>query len=94
MFKRQFISKIFAFLVGLGCIYIAYEYNSKSNTILTGSIYGTYWKLNSTEYVSDKHSTNIKNILNRIDYIASNYKEDSEVAIVNNEPLNTFINIH
>ncbi|MFL2699491.1 MAG: FAD:protein FMN transferase [Gammaproteobacteria bacterium] len=93
MFKRQFISKIFAFLVGLGCIYIAYEYNSKSNTILNGSIYGTYWTLNSTEYVSDKHSTNIKNILNRIDYIASNYKEDSEVAIVNNAPLNTFINI-
>ena len=80
-------------MVGLGCVYIAYEYNSKSNTFLNGSIYGTTWSINSADYISDHHHSEIKNILNSIDYVASNYKEDSEVSIINAKSINTEIEL-
>ena len=93
MLSRQLISKFFALLVGLGCIYIAYEYNSKSNSLLKGSIYGTTWNINSSDYISDYHVANIKNILNSIDQLASNYKEDSEISLINKRPLNESLGI-
>ncbi len=93
MLSRQLISKFFALLVGLGCIYIAYEYNSKSNSLLKGSIYGTTWNINSSDYISDYHVANIKNILNSIDQLASNYKEDSEISLINKRPLNESLSI-
>ena len=93
MINRQFISKIFAFFIGIGCVYIAYEFNSKSNTILRGSIYGTAWTINSSDYISDYHQVNINKILTSIDYMASNYKDDSEVSILNKNSLNEYLNI-
>ena len=93
MLSRQFISKIFAFAIGLLCVYTAYEFNSKSNTVLNGSIYGTSWNITSSDYIADHHLTKIKEILNSIDYIASNYKDDSEVAHINKKPLNTKLKI-
>ena len=93
MINRQFISKIFAFFVGIGCVYIAYEFNNKSNTVLNGSIYGTSWTINSSDYISDYHQANIKKILTSIDYLASNYKDNSEVSILNTNPLNEYFDI-
>ena len=93
MLSRQILSKFFALIVGLGCIYIAYDYNSKSNSLLKGSIYGTTWSINSSDYISDYHIANIKNILNSIDQLASNYKEDSEIAKINKSPLNKDLTI-
>ena len=72
-----------AFCIGIGCVYIAYEFNSKSNNSLRGSIYGTAWTINSSDYISDYHQVNINKILTSIDYMASNYKDDSEVSILN-----------
>ena len=93
MLSRQFISKIFAFAIGLLCVYTAYEFNSKSNTVLNGNVYGTSWNITSSDYISDHHLTKIKEILNSIDYIASNYKNDSEVAHINRKPINTSLKI-
>ena len=93
MISRQFISKIFAFFVGLSCVYIAYEFNSKSNTVLSGSIYGTTWTISSSDYISDYHQVNINKILNSVDSVASNYKDTSEVSIINIKPLNNYFEI-
>ncbi|MDB9813427.1 FAD:protein FMN transferase [Gammaproteobacteria bacterium] len=91
--NRLIASKILAISVGLACILLAYNYNKSSSYEVGGSIYGTYWKLVSTEYISDSTKKSIIDELDRIDLVASNYKMQSELSIVNATPINTQIKI-
>ena len=50
-------------------------------------------KLVSTEYIPDPLIQSIKQELDRIDLIASNYKPSSELSIINAAPINTEIGI-
>ena len=75
------------------CIFLAYEHNKSSTYEIGGRIYGTYWKLVSTNYISDITKKSITDELNRIDLIASNYKIESELSRVNAAPVNTKIKI-
>ena len=65
------------------CIYFAYNYNQKNNYFYEGKIYGTYWKISSKEFINQQYIDEIENILNKIDLIASNYKQNSEVNKLN-----------
>lgn len=76
-------------LVGLLCIFLAYNFNSKNTFQVSGYAYGTTWSITSTEYIADHHEKKIQNIINNIDMMASNYKPDSEIALINNSPVNT-----
>ena len=91
--NRLIASKILAISVGLFCIFLAYEHNKSSTYEIGGRIYGTYWKLVSTNYISDITKKSITDELNRIDLIASNYKIESELSRVNAAPVNTKIKI-
>jgi thiamine biosynthesis lipoprotein len=82
--SRQFISKIIALLAGIVLLTVAYSHNKSSSYVISGNAYGTNWIIKSPEYIADHHTDNIEKILSEIDYIASNYKEDSEIAIINN----------
>jgi thiamine biosynthesis lipoprotein len=91
--NRLIASKILAISVGLFCIFLAYEHNKSSTYEIGGRIYGTYWKLVSTNYISDNTKKSITDELNRIDLIASNYKIESELSRINTAPVNTKIKI-
>ena len=91
--NRILLSKLLALIIGLGCIYVAYNYNKSATYQASGSIFGTYWKLVSTEYVPDTLIKSINDELNRIDLIASNYKATSELSRINQSPINKEINI-
>lgn len=80
---RNLFSKLIALIAGIILLVVAYNHNQKSLYEISGSAYGTRWSISSTEYISDLHKNNIISIINRIDYVASNYKEDSEIAIIN-----------
>ena len=80
---RNLFSKLIALIAGIVLLVVAYNHNQKSLYEISGSAYGTRWSISSTEYISDLHKNNIISIINRIDYVASNYKEDSEIAIIN-----------
>lgn len=80
---RNLFSKLIALIAGIILLVVAYNHNQKSLYEISGSAYGTRWSISSTEYISDFHKNNIISIINRIDYVASNYKEDSEIAIIN-----------
>ena len=80
---RNYFSKLIALIAGIILLVVAYNHNQKSLYEISGSAYGTRWSISSTEYISDLHKNNIISIINRIDYVASNYKEDSEIAIIN-----------
>ena len=82
--SRQFISKIIALLAGIVLLTVAYSHNKDSLYVISGNAYGTNWIIKSPEYIADHHRDNIEKILSEIDYVASNYKEDSEIAIINN----------
>jgi thiamine biosynthesis lipoprotein len=82
--SRQFISKIIALLAGIVLLTVAYSHNKASSYVISGNAYGTNWIIKSPEYIADHHRDNIEKILSEIDYVASNYKEDSEIAIINN----------
>ena len=82
--SRQFISKIIALLAGIALLTVAYSHNKDSLYVISGNAYGTNWIIKSPEYIADHHKVNIEKILSEIDYVASNYKEDSEIAIINN----------
>ena len=86
MLSRKVISKIIALIVGLFCIYIAYSSNTNKTYKINGSAYGTSWSVVSTSFIADHHEKNIIKIINHVDEIASNYKIDSEIAIVNQLP--------
>ncbi len=81
--NRLVLSKLIAIVVGIICILLAYNFNKSSTYQISGSIYGTYWKLVSTEYIPDKLKKSIEDELTRIDYIASNYKKLSEISKIN-----------
>ena len=89
MVNRYILSKLLALLVGLLCIFLAYNFNSKNTFQVSGYAYGTTWSITSTEYIADHHEKKIQNIINNIDMMASNYKPDSEIAFINNSPVNT-----
>ena len=91
--NRLIASKVLALSVGLLCVFLAYEYNKSATYEIDGKIYGTYWKLVSTTYITDTTKKAITDELNRIDFIASNYKPQSELSLVNESPLNTKIKI-
>jgi len=91
--NRLVISKFIALLIGLACIGLAYNYNKTATYQVSGTIYGTYWKLVSTEYISDTLKQSIQNELERIDLIASNYKIESELSAINKKPVNTELRI-
>ena len=87
---RNLFSKLIALTAGIILLVVAYNHNQKSLYEISGSAYGTRWSISSTEYISDLHKNNIISIINRIDYVASNYKEDSEIAIINFSQGNDF----
>ena len=87
---RNLFSKLIALIAGIILLVVAYNHNQKSLYEISGSAYGTRWSITSTEYISDLHKNNIISIINRIDYVASNYKEDSEIAIINFSQGNDF----
>ena len=87
---RNLFSKLIALISGIILLVVAYNHNQKSLYEISGSAYGTRWSISSTEYISDLHKNNIISIINRIDYVASNYKEDSEIAIINFSQGNDF----
>tara|TARA_B100001250_G_scaffold193745_1_gene166515 strand:- start:4362 stop:5342 length:981 start_codon:yes stop_codon:yes gene_type:complete len=91
--NRLTASKLIAIAVGLICIIFAYNYNKSATYQISGSIYGTYWKLVSTEYIPDSIKKSIEDELSRIDYIASNYKKSSEISRINAAPLNKILTI-
>ena len=80
---RQLISKIIALTAGISLLFIAYNHNQNNLYEINGEAYGTSWTIKSTKYIGDNHKDNIKKIISRIDYVASNYKEDSEIAQIN-----------
>ena len=86
--NRLALSKFIALLVGFVCILFAYNYNKSATYKISGSIYGTYWQLVSTTYISDSLKKSIEDELFRIDFIASNYKKDSELSRINITPVN------
>ena len=81
--NRLALSKLIAIVVGIICIFFAYNNNKSATYQISGPIYGTYWKLVSTEYIPDKLQKSIEDELARIDYIASNYKKSSEISKIN-----------
>jgi len=91
--NRITLSKLIALAVGISCIFLAYNYNKSATYEISGSIYGTYWKLVSTEYIPDTIKKSIENELARIDLVASNYKTSSELSIINETPINKKIDI-
>ena len=86
--NRLTVSKLIAFVIGFICIFFAYNYNKSATYKISGPIYGTYWQLVSTEYITDSLKKSIEDELSRIDLIASNYKEDSELSTINSASLN------
>ena len=86
--NRLTASKLIALVIGLICILFAYNYNKSATYKISGSIYGTYWQLVSTTYISDSLKKSIEDELFRIDFIASNYKKDSELSRINITPVN------
>lgn len=91
--NRLALSKLIALIIGFGCILLAYNYNKSATYNSSGSIFGTSWKLVSTEYITDSLQQSIQNELNRIDLIASNYKTNSELSFINKSPVDEIINI-
>ena len=91
--SRLIASKALALSVGILCILLAYNHNKSSTYQVSGNIYGTYWKLVSTEYIPDSLRQSIVDELNRIDFIASTYKTSSELSLLNQAPTNTKVKI-
>jgi len=91
--SRLAISKLIAIAVGIICILFAYNYNKSATYQISGFIYGTYWQLISTEYITDALKKEIEDELSRIDYIASNYKKTSEISRINSAPVNQIIDV-
>lgn len=91
--NRLVISRLLALFVGLACIVLAYNHNKSSTYQVSGPIYGTYWKLVSTEYISDTLKQSIQSELDRIDLIASNYKVTSELSAINRLEIYTELSI-
>ena len=87
---RNLFSKLIALTAGIILLIVAYNHNQKSLYEISGTAYGTRWSITSTEYISDLHKNNIISLISRIDYVASNYKKDSEIALINFSQKNNF----
>ena len=87
---RNLFSKLIALTAGIILLIVAYNHNQKSLYEISGTAYGTRWSITSTEYISDLHKNKIISLISRIDYVASNYKKDSEIAVINFSPKNNF----
>ena len=59
---------------------VAYNHNQTSIYQINGQAYGTSWSVVSSQYIGDHHKNNIINIINNIDFVASNYKNNSEIS--------------
>ena len=70
-------------IVAALCVYAAYVYNTSSTYTVSGQIYGTYWKITSTKYLDISTQQKVRSELNTIDLIASNYKDSSELSLIN-----------
>ena len=68
-------------------------YNTSSTYTISGQIYGTYWKITSTKYVDTATQQKVKAKLNKIDLIASNYKEASELSLINKVKIGETISV-
>jgi thiamine biosynthesis lipoprotein len=93
LISRKLTSKFIALCVGLFCIFIAYNSNSNKTYNVTGKAYGTSWSVVSTSFIADHHEKNIIKIIEHIDLVASNYKNNSEIAIINQQPIDVEISI-
>ena len=82
---RNLFSKLIALISGIALVIVAYNHNNQSLYIIDGNAYGTTWSVTSTSYIGDHHKNNIISIINDIDYIASNYKADSEISLINQD---------
>ena len=91
--SRKLIAKLIALCVGLFCIFIAYNSNLNKTYSISGNAYGTSWSVVSTLFIADHHEKNIIKIIDHIDLVASNYKINSEIAIINKEPANIELSI-
>ena len=78
--SRYFFSKLIALIAGIILLLIAYNHNANSLYVISGNAYGTTWSVSSPEYIADNHKEAIKDIINDIDYVASNYKSKSEIS--------------
>ena len=87
---RNLFSKLIALTAGIILLIVAYQHNQKALYEISGTAYGTNWSISSTEYISDLHKNNIVSIINRIDFVASNYKKDSEIALINFSQTNEY----
>ena len=87
---RNLFSKLIALTAGIILLIVAYNHNQKSLYEISGTAYGTRWSITSTEYISDLHKNKIISLISRIDYVASNYKKDSEIALINFSQKNNF----
>ena len=81
--SRYFFSKVIALLAGIILLVIAYNHNINSLYVISGNAYGTSWSVTSPQYIADNHKEAIKDIINDIDYVASNYKSESEISKIN-----------
>ena len=93
MLSRKLISKLIALCVGLFCVFIAYNSNLNKTYSIGGNAYGTSWSIVSSSYIADHHEKNIIKIIDHIDHVASNYKINSEIAIINKQPTDTELSI-
>tara|TARA_X000000368_G_scaffold16586_1_gene13099 strand:+ start:2150 stop:3145 length:996 start_codon:yes stop_codon:yes gene_type:complete len=79
---RYSFSKLIALIAGILCITLAVQHNKSSSYFITDNIYGTTWSITSDKYIN---KSEIKDILNKVDLIASNYKENSLINRLNKE---------
>ena len=77
---RYTFSKLIALVAGILCVVIAIQHNKNTSYLISGSIYGTTWSISSDRYIN---KSDIQEILNRVDFIASNYKENSLINTLN-----------
>tara|TARA_B100001113_G_C21026462_1_gene585966 strand:- start:12 stop:1028 length:1017 start_codon:yes stop_codon:yes gene_type:complete len=77
---RYTFSKLIALAAGILCVVIAIQHNKSTSYFISGNIYGTTWSITSDKYIN---KSNIQELLNRIDFIASNYKENSLINTLN-----------
>ena len=79
---RYSFSKLIALVAGILCVILAVQHNKSSSYFITDNIYGTTWSITSDKYIN---KSEIKDILNKVDLIASNYKENSLINTLNKE---------
>ena len=77
---RYTFSKLIALAAGILCVVIAIQHNKNTSYFISGNIYGTTWSITSDRYIN---KSNIQELLNKIDLIASNYKENSLINTLN-----------